>query len=498
MIGRKSVDVTLQDPRLSRQHGKLWVDSQGVWYQDLGSQTGSWTAGARIEGPILLDFNTEILVGDTRLKLLSHEIEIPEGMQVRLEGRAGRQGLSEALGSQDDSAEKYVSALYDLTESLFHCDGLEGINEAIQRVGQVVPLAQSLALVAWPPGPDGRLRHLADSQEPVTISTSLAHYAVAQGRALLLTDTDIPKAVADSPSMQLKGIRSAVCVPLQGEGEQSQGPVALLCVESNFVLPLSYLDFQFLCAVAGVFANKLRSERLRKERALVEARREGLATFLQIASHDLKNPLTAISNCVQLLRRVKPERHAEIVDIIQGASARANDLIRTYLDAAAVESGKTLAVERENVDIARLVDEEIEFLKAALGTRMEEVEIVPQVDCPPIWADGRKLRQIVSNLLSNAVKYSPARGVVQVQVWHDEKTVYLSVKDQGVGISEQDQQRLFTPFQRVGDTSRVSGTGLGLWLTAALIQAHGGQISVESAPGSGSIFRVSLPRTQQD
>lgn len=495
MIGRQSTDLTLHDPRLSRQHGKLWADSQGVWYQDLGSQTGSWSAGNRIEGPILLDFSTEILMGDTRLQLQLQAVEIPDGMKVRLEGKAGRQGLSEALGSQDDSAEKYVSALYDLTETLFHADGLECIPAALQRVREVVPLAQCLALVAWPPGPDGKLNHFAECQDPVTISSSLARYAVAQDRALLLTDANMPKAVADSPSMQLKGIRSAVCVPLQGDGEQQQGPIALLCVESNFVLPLSHLDFQFLCAVAGVFANKLGSERLRKERALVEARREGLATFLQIASHDLKNPLTAISNCVQLLRRVKPERQGEIVDIIQGASARANDLIRTYLDAAAVESGKALVVERESVDIARLVDEEIEFLKAALGTRMDEIEVVRQVTCPPIWADARKLRQIVSNLLSNAVKYSPSGGVVQVQVWADQETVYLSVQDQGVGISEQDQQRLFTPFQRVGDTSSVSGTGLGLWLTAALIQAHGGQISVESTLGSGSTFLLSLPKS---
>ena len=489
-IGRlnSGAEIEIDDRRVSSRHGSLWADEQGVWYEDVGSTNGSWLQGQRLERPLRLSRDSQIMLGDTCMHLQENPPDLPPGMQLSLLGQVGGQGLTKALGQTPDSA--YLSVLYRLTESLLRSDSLEFIPEALNQMREAVPTAHRIAVVAGPPDSDGSHRPLGGQQ--ADISTSLAHYAIEQGRALLLTGAEMPAAVANAPSIRLSGIRSAIYVPLQGaDNEEIFG---LLCVDSP--IPMREIDFQFLCAVAGLLASKLSAERLRQEanrQALekqhLESRREALVGFLRIASHDLKNPLTAIENCGRLLRRLPPERHASIIDILLGASGRATDLIRTYLDAAAVDSGKPLEVVWEEVNPGQLVEEETKFLWAALRERMEKIQIINRVQSPPIQADSKKLRQVFSNLLSNAIKYSPQGGQIHI----DGDGTRFTVADQGVGISPEDMPKLFAAFERFGDRSIASGTGLGLWLTAALIHAHGGEIGVESSPGKGSMFWFTLP-----
>jgi signal transduction histidine kinase len=488
-LGRvnSGAEIEVDDALVSKRHGSLWADDRGVWYEDSGSTNGSWVGEQRLQGPVLLKSGQEVKLGNFHLKLRDETLELPPGLELSLLGQVGGQGLTKILGQSSDA--NYLSALYALTEGLLRSDSLEYIPEALNQVRQAVPVPLQMAVLAWPPESDGSLRFLCGQRSGV--SSSLARYAVEQGRALLLTGA-LPEAVANAPSIRLRNILGAVYVPLQGGAEEEI--LGLLCADSP--LPLKEVDFQFLCAVAGLLAGKLWSERLHQEanrqaleKQQQQSRREALASFLQIASHDLKNPLTAIENCGRLLRRLPPERHAQIIDILLGASARATDLIRTYLDAAAVDGGKPLEVQWEEVDVARLVNEETQFLRAALREGMDKIQVVNKVVCPPLRADSRKLRQVFCNLLSNAIKYSPNGGVVSVG---NEGTRFW-VKDEGVGIAPEHMSRLFAAFERVGDRSIASGTGLGLWLTAALIHAHGGDIGVDSRPGQGSTFWFTVP-----
>lgn len=491
-VGRlnSGADIEVDDRRVSSRHAALWTDSEGVWYEDLGSSNGSWLEQERLSGPTLLQWGTEVTLGDTRLKLRDRRFDLPPGMQLSLLGRVGGRGLSEAIAQQTESG-VYLAALYGLTEGLLRGDSLEFFPEALQRVREAVPLAQQLAVVSWPPEPDGTLRQLAGSRSG-SFSSSMARYAVEQGRAIMLTGGDLPPSLANAPSIRLRGIRSSAYVPLEGDDSEILG---LLCVDS--ILPLRELDFQFLCAVAGLLASKLASERLREQanqealqRQHQESRREALANFLKIASHDLKNPLTAIENCGRLLRRLPPEKQGPTIDILMGASGRATDLIRTYLDAAAVESGQPLAVDWEEIDVVRLVDEEAQFLRTAFYGRMDHITVVNEIRQAGLRADSRKLRQVFCNLLTNAIKYSPEGGEVVVRRQGDRFTV----SDPGVGIAPEHLPRLFAAFQRVGDRSIASGTGLGLWLTAALVHAHGGEIGVDSTVGHGSTFWFTIPQ----
>lgn len=452
-------------------NGEIWADAQGIWYEDLGSSNGSWLNGNRLQSPIKLGPETHLTLGETRLSIAR---QLPDGLMLSLLGRSGSHGLTMALGDQS----KYLEAIYALTEGLFAEDFLP---ELLKRVQDAVPLAYYPAVLAWPPNPDGSLKYLGG--RPGMASSTLAHFAAEQGKAMLFVGKELPAEMANADSIRLTGIKGAIYVPLEHDEEI----FGMLCAGS--MLPFSELDFQFFCAAAGLLAARLSSEKLRQQ----AAQREALANFLQIASHDLKNPLQAIENCVRILERLPKEKQAPVLELLLGASGRAKELIINYLDIATVEGGKPLEVKWANLDLNQLIEEEIRFLKAAQREQMEKFTITHQVHgC--IQADERKVRQVVSNLLSNAVKYSPEGGAIDIQAQLTPDQATLSITDHGVGISAENQQKLFSAFERVGDRSIASGTGLGLWLTAALVHAHGGHIGVTSELGQGSTFWFRLPQ----
>ena len=113
-----------------------------------------------------------------------------------------------------------------------------------------------------------------------------------------------------------------------------------------------------------------------------------------------------------------------------------------------------------------------------------------------VRGDEQRLRQVLDNLISNAIKYSPEGGVIEVGGMNDGASVTVYVRDQGVGLSEQDQERVFERFYRVDSalSRKTQGTGLGLFLARAIVEAHGGKMRVESEPGHGSTFYFTLPQ----
>ena len=219
--------------------------------------------------------------------------------------------------------------------------------------------------------------------------------------------------------------------------------------------------------------------------------------FVANVSHELRTPLTAIKGYAETLRDGglrDPEAAAGFVRVIHRHAERLRALIEDLLDLAAVEQGEA------RIDLApvalRDVATQAEAVArpAAAGKRHTLTLDVPG-DLPRVLADRDRLGQVLINLLDNAVKFTPEGGRIEVSARPSSGRVVVSVKDNGVGIPPEDIGRIFERFYRVGRSRdrREGGTGLGLAIAKHLTQAMGGTIEVESRPGSGTTFRVSLP-----
>jgi PAS domain S-box-containing protein len=237
------------------------------------------------------------------------------------------------------------------------------------------------------------------------------------------------------------------------------------------------------------------------ERALVAAHRatEQEQRFAAAVAHEFRTPLTIIDGAAQRLQRQidapDPDDMRTRLLKIRGAVGSMETLIDTMLDSARLAAGR-LSLERRPVDLVAFVEAQIRRFDPAITGR----EIVLQATVPqaPVNADPPMLEHIVANLLSNALKYSGTSRRVDLTIAVDAAagTASLAVRDHGVGIPADELPRLFERFFRASTAKGIPGTGIGLSLVNDLVERHDGRISVESEPGRGSCFTVTLPLLQ--
>ena len=222
------------------------------------------------------------------------------------------------------------------------------------------------------------------------------------------------------------------------------------------------------------------------------AREQALRDFLAVTSHELRNSLTIINGGGQLMRRrgVYDERALE--RIISQAT-HMQRLLGDLLEVANPEAGR-MHIVRGPVDLVALARSCAE--QAGSQTERHSIRVEPDgAQIEGMW-DGDRLRQVIDNLLSNAIKYSPGGGEVVVRVDDLGADVRLSVRDCGVGIPSEAVGRIFDRFYRAeGAAAAASGFGIGLFVAQSIVELHDGRMAVESAPGHGSTFSFTLPRT---
>jgi len=217
--------------------------------------------------------------------------------------------------------------------------------------------------------------------------------------------------------------------------------------------------------------------------------------FLRMAAHEFRTPLTALRLQLDLmhrtLQRPAPEaaRLARQLAVAQAQSDRLTALVGTLLDVTRMDAGR-FELDLADFDLGLLVREVVErFRPEAEAARTE-------LRCRAAALTGRwdraRLDQVITNLVSNAIKYGDQRPV-EVELAPAEGAVRLRVRDGGVGIAPEEQARLFERFERGGAADQYGGLGLGLWIVRLLVEAHGGRVTVESAPGQGALFTVTLP-----
>lgn len=213
------------------------------------------------------------------------------------------------------------------------------------------------------------------------------------------------------------------------------------------------------------------------------------------ASHDLKNPLGSIMGYMDLITmtNILNPQGQDYARRVQSAVNHMRNLIDDLLDLARIESGITL---RYNwVHLGRLVNTITDRFE--MQVREKSMHLVTELaeDLPLLPADENRLAQIMTNLVSNAIKYTPPEGHVTLRIDLLDGKVQVTVEDDGLGISPEDQTQIFTRFYRVRtpETDAIEGTGLGLAIVKSLVELHGGQIGVESRLGKGSTFYFTLP-----
>lgn len=214
--------------------------------------------------------------------------------------------------------------------------------------------------------------------------------------------------------------------------------------------------------------------------------------IVSTVSHELRSPLTSVKGYTGLLLsrwdRLIDEQKKEMLEQVNHDADRVKRLIDELLDISRLETGR-LHLRRQMVDLSELVSTVV----AKVGLEYPDLEVTVTLsdDVPEVYADPDKLTQVLTNLVENACKYgSPAGMTITAEMVAGEVTV--SVSDTGEGIPEADLPKVFNKFFR-RDLGRPTGSGLGLWISRGLVEAHGGRLTAGSIPGKGAVFRFSLP-----
>ncbi len=219
--------------------------------------------------------------------------------------------------------------------------------------------------------------------------------------------------------------------------------------------------------------------------------------FLAVLTHDMRSPLTSILAYVSLLREqpeLPLEKRQRILGVLLRNQETLLEIVNDILDLEKLEAGARITLDREQLNLTELLAETAETLAATADGKTIAVE----TDWPPepVWAsaDRADIRRVMMNLLSNAIKYTPSGGRVLLKTWRSGPWAHFSVQDNGYGIPDEALPHLFERFRRIHQHQKLaSGTGLGLAISHGIVDAHGGEITVESQIDEGSTFTVRLP-----
>jgi signal transduction histidine kinase len=218
--------------------------------------------------------------------------------------------------------------------------------------------------------------------------------------------------------------------------------------------------------------------------------------FVATVSHEFKSPLTAIRQITEMFQsgRVPPERREKYYSVMLQQGARLTHLIDNILDFSQIERGKKSYV-FEEINIGGLIQEIVDRYQKRMGSKGFQINLNIQAGLPDVPVDAQAIEQALDNLLNNAVKYSGNSKVIDLSAEQNNGSIVTSIRDYGIGISAEEQGKIFERFYRAGNkqTHDIKGSGIGLTLVKEIVKAHGGKIDIESSPGKGSTFYFYLP-----
>ena len=270
----------------------------------------------------------------------------------------------------------------------------------------------------------------------------------------------------------------------------------------NFWLPLGApllslaLSFYLMIPLRLYSEHRKRYELEKQNKMLLEVE-EMKTNFLQLVTHDLKTPVARIQGLTESLKRSLFEKltpkDSEIMNSIMAANEELNHFINSLLELTKLDN-QGVRVSLQSRDINQLLEAIV--IKHRFAAQAKQIQVITHFETLfPIKIDSDLISKVLSNLIDNAIKYSPEKTKVTIETREVDSFVEISIRDQGIGIPENELQNLFSRFYRVKNdtTIKVKGTGLGLYLSKYFIEAHRGTISVESHFNEGTLFTIKLP-----
>jgi GAF domain-containing protein/anti-sigma regulatory factor (Ser/Thr protein kinase) len=318
----------------------------------------------------------------------------------------------------------------------------------------------------------------------------------AERRTIAVGDITAEQELDHSSTALAVGARSVLAVPVLRDDEA----LGVIVFARTAIRPFAAREVELVETFADQAAIAIQNVRLFSEiqdkSQQLEIASRHKSEFLANMSHELRTPLNAIIGFSEVLLQgifgdINEKQREYLADVL-GSGQHLLSLINDILDLSKIEAGR-MDLELSTFPVRDALDSGLTIVKERATRNGIRLSASVASDVGNIEADERKVKQILYNLLSNAVKFTPNGGRVDISVSADNGDVRVEVRDTGIGVAAEDQERIFEEFRQVGRERSREGTGLGLTLTKRFIELHGGRIWLESTPGQGSTFAFTLP-----
>ncbi len=511
LIGRSSESLPLTDATVSRRHAELTPDDSKWYLRDLDSSNGTYINGERIARErIELSPGDQIRCGSTLMVFAATtppetasvvQVVATGDMDVTVEHRIDPNEDSVILAEPDPvkAANDHLRVVYELTaltaSTVDRDTLLEGVMSLIFE--ELRPDRGFILLREDPADPASRLqpavmrykeRPLTVEEGHIPVSQTIIQHTLARGEGILSTNAMNDTRFRAGDSVRAYGIRSAICVPIRTR-QRIHGVIHIDSSMAQFTFTESQLNLAN--AIGQHTGLALANTQLVQSRMLTE-RLAAMGQTVAWLSHSIKNILQGLRGGADAVQLALNRGDLNLAK--EGWPILARNLDRIYgLTMNMLAFSKQRKLELELTPLGPVIQEVVQLIQGSCDSKRVGLVLDLAQDMPPIPLDAYAIHQVLMNLLTNAIEAVPSKtGLItlKTQFLPQKHEALISVSDNGCGIDPERHEEIFEAFR---STKGQRGTGLGLAVTRKIVQEHGGSVQVESDPGQGATFIISLP-----